>query len=56
MRECLNIMNAFYNQLRAFAQSGHLPHEHAVMIYDGYASVVKCIGGDPQQPTFEMTS
>jgi len=56
MRECLNIMNAFYNQLRAFAQSGHLPHAHAVMIYDGYASVVKCIGGDPQQPTPEMTS
>jgi len=55
MRECLNIMNAFYNQLRAFAQSGHLTHAHAVMIYDGYASVVKCIGGDPQHPTPEMT-
>jgi hypothetical protein len=56
MRECLNIMNAFYNQLRAFAQSGHLSHAHAVAIYDGYASVVKCIGGNPQQPTPEMTS
>jgi hypothetical protein len=56
MRECLNIMNAFYNQLRAFAQSGHITHAHAAMIYDGYASVVTCIGGDPQQPTPEMTS
>jgi len=56
MRECLNIMNAFYNQLRAFAQSGHMTPAHAIMIYDGYASVVKCIGGDPQPPTPEMTS
>jgi len=54
MRECLNIMNAFYNQLRAFAQSEHIAHEHAVAIYDGYASVVICIGGTPNPPTSEM--
>ncbi len=56
MTECLNVMNAFYNQLRAFVQSMHLTHAHAVMIYDGYASVVTCIGGVPQLPIPEMTS
>jgi hypothetical protein len=51
---CLNVMNAFYNQIRAFAQSGHLLKEHAVALYDGYASVVTCIGGIPRAPTPEM--
>jgi hypothetical protein len=51
---CLNVMNAFYNQVKAFAQSGHLIEEHAVALYDGYASVVTCIGGIPRAPTAEM--
>ena len=53
--KCLEVMNAFYNQLRAFARNGHMYHEHAAAIYDAYASVVECIGGTPQPPTEGMT-
>lgn len=51
---CIDIMNAFYHQVRAFAQSGHMTHEHAVLIYDAYASVVTCIGGTPLPPFPDM--
>ncbi len=47
---CLNIMNAFYNQVRAFARNGHMNHAHANAIYDGYVSVVECIDGEPLPP------
>ncbi len=52
---CLNIMDAFYHHVRAFAQSGHMTGEHAADIYDAYASVVVCIGGTPLPPSPEMT-
>lgn len=52
---CLNIMDAFYHHVRAFAQSGHMTEEHAAAIYDAYASVVTCIGGTPLPPSPEMT-
>jgi len=52
---CLEIMDAFYHQVRAFAQSGHMTPEHAAAIYDAYASVVTCIGGTPLPPAPEMT-
>ncbi len=44
---CVNIMNAFYHQVAAFAGNGHMTSERAADIYDAYASVVTCIGGDP---------
>jgi len=47
---CLNIMNAFYNQVSAFARNGHMSHDHAKSIYDGYVSVVECLGGEPLPP------
>lgn len=47
---CINIMNAFYNQVRAFARNGHMTHAHASAIYDGYVSVVECLGGEPLPP------
>jgi N-acetylneuraminic acid mutarotase len=47
---CLNIMNAFYNQVRAFARNGHMSRDHAEAIYEGYVSVVECLGGEPQPP------
>jgi len=47
---CLNIMNAFYNQVRAFARNGHMSQAHAEAIYDGYVSVVLCIYGEPLPP------
>lgn len=47
---CLNIMNAFYNQVRAFALNGHMTRAHADALYDGYASVVECVGGTPNPP------
>ncbi len=46
----INIMNAFYNQVRAFARNGHMDRDHASAIYDGYASVVECLGGEPLPP------
>jgi len=51
---CANIMDAFYNQVRAFAENGHMTKEHAVAIYDAYASVVTCIGGTPLPPSENM--
>jgi len=47
---CLNIMHAFYNQVRAFASNGHMERAHANAIYDGYVSVVECLGGTPLPP------
>jgi hypothetical protein len=47
---CLNIMKAFYNALRGFTQSGHITDEHSEAIYDGYVSVVTCLGGTPLPP------
>jgi hypothetical protein len=47
---CLNVMNAFYNQVRAFGRNGHMSHAHASAIYDGYAAVVEGIGGEPLPP------
>lgn len=51
---CLNIMHAFYNQVRAFAHNGQMERTHAEAIYDGYASVLACIGGDPDPPFYDM--
>lgn len=51
---CIDIMNAFYNQVRAFAQSGHMTDEHAVALYEAYASVVTCIGGTPMPPFLDV--
>jgi len=51
---CLNIMNAFYNQVKAFAQSGHLTRAHAAALYNGYACVVEGLGGEPKLPIPEM--
>ncbi len=52
---CLNIMHAFYNQVRAFAHNGHMTRAHATAIYEGYVSVLDCIGGSPDPPFFEMS-
>lgn len=53
---CLNIMHAFYNQVRAFARNGHMEAAHAIAIYEGYASVIECIGGEPDPPFFATVS
>lgn len=47
---CTNIMNAFYEQVKAFHNSGHMTDEHVSMLYTGYASVVSCLGGTPLPP------
>lgn len=47
---CANIMDAFYNQVRAFASNGHMTREHATAIYDAYACVMECIGATPKPP------
>ncbi|MBN1677623.1 MAG: hypothetical protein JW880_03715 [Candidatus Thermoplasmatota archaeon] len=52
---CINIMNAFHNQVCAFAQSDHMTVEHALALYEAYASVVKCLGGTPLPPPPDMT-
>ena len=52
---CLNIMHAFYNQVRAFASNEQMTREHASSIYDGYVSVIEGLGGTPDHPFFEMT-
>ncbi|MDQ1372348.1 MAG: hypothetical protein QG582_1264, partial [Candidatus Thermoplasmatota archaeon] len=41
---------AFYRQVRAAYQSGHLGDEGADMLYEGYAEVVECLGGEPLPP------
>ena len=45
---CLEILDAFYNQVRAFHQSGHLSDSGTTLLYAGYSQVVECIGGVPQ--------
>jgi len=45
---CINIMNAFNGQLKAFARNGHMSGPHASELYDAYASVIRCLGGTPQ--------
>ncbi len=45
---CLDIMNAFHNQLRAFVNSGHISLADALILQDAYESVVECLGGAPQ--------
>jgi hypothetical protein len=47
---CINIMNAFYNQVRAFDNSGHMTEPHVAALYSGYASVVSYMGGTPLPP------
>jgi hypothetical protein len=47
---CINIMNAFYNQVRAFDNSGHMTELHVETLYSGYASVLSYIGGTPLPP------
>lgn len=47
---CVNIMDAFYNQLRAFVLSGHISLADALILYDAYSSVVRCLGGTPEPP------
>jgi hypothetical protein len=47
---CLNIMDAFYNQLDALLRSGHLSEAAAMLLYEGYSTVVECLGGDPLPP------
>ena len=53
--ECRNIMHAFYNQVRAFAHNEHMERAHANAIYEGYVSVLSCIGGAPDPPFFKAT-
>jgi len=47
---CINIMNAFYHQVKAFDNSGHMTEQHVETLYSGYASVVSYIGGSPLLP------
>lgn len=47
---CQNIMNAFYHQVRAFHNGGHMTEQHVALLYSGYASVVECMGGTPLAP------
>ncbi|HIH00814.1 TPA: hypothetical protein HA259_01805 [Thermoplasmata archaeon] len=48
IEDCLDILNAFYNQVRAFLGSGHMTEDGAEMLYDAYAAVVECLGGEPR--------
>ncbi|MCJ2533508.1 MAG: hypothetical protein LN411_06300, partial [Candidatus Thermoplasmatota archaeon] len=48
IEDCLHILNAFYNEVRAFLGSDHMTEEGAEMLYDAYAAVVECLGGTPQ--------
>jgi len=45
---CLEILDAFYNQVGAFHQSGHLCDSGTTLLYAGYSQVVEYIGGVPQ--------
>lgn len=47
---CLDIMEDFYNQVHGLSHSGHLSDEGISMLYDGYAEVVECLGGEPLPP------
>lgn len=46
--ECLHVLDAFYNQVRAFLNNDHVSEDGIAMLYDAYASVVDCLGGEPQ--------
>jgi hypothetical protein len=48
IEDCLHILDAFYNQVRAFLGSGHMTEDGAEMLYDAYAAVIECLGGEPQ--------
>lgn len=48
IEDCLHILTAFYNEVRAFLGSDHMTEEGAEMLYDAYAAVVECLGGTPQ--------
>ena len=43
----INIMNAFYHQVKAFANGGHMFKVHIDELYQGYVSVVKNMSGTP---------
>ncbi len=47
---CLDVLDAFYRQTCAFHRSGHLGDAGTSLLYDGYAEVVVCIGGEPLLP------
>jgi len=47
---CIHIMNAFYNQVKAFDNSGQMTEQHVETLYSGYASVLSYIGGIPLPP------
>jgi hypothetical protein len=49
-RLCLNLLDAFYNQVRAASQGPHLSGEGAAALYEGYAEIVACLGGEPLPP------
>jgi hypothetical protein len=48
IEDCLDMLDAFYNQVRAFLGSGHMTEDGAEMLYDAYLAVVECLGGDPR--------
>jgi hypothetical protein len=48
IEDCLHILTAFYNEVRAFLGSGHMTEDGAESLYDAYAAVVECLGGTPQ--------
>jgi hypothetical protein len=50
MDMCLDVLDAFCRQVDAFHRSGHLSDASAEMLYDGYAEVVTCLGGEPLPP------
>ena len=47
---CINIMNAFYHQVKAFSLSDHMTRNHTETLYSGYVSVVEGMGGTPLPP------
>ena len=47
IEECLHVLDAFYNQVRAFLNNEHVDEEGIGMLYEAYASVVDCLGGEP---------
>jgi hypothetical protein len=47
---CINIMNAFYHQVKAFDNSGHMTEHHVETLYTGYVLVLDYIGGTPLPP------
>lgn len=47
IEDCLHILDAFYNEIRAFLLNGHVDEEGISSLYLAYASVVECLGGAP---------